>query len=246
MSDNLDSLDSSAYAGNFEDDVSDFNNNDLQEAFVSRAKTSLSRSRSYEVLTDIYKEQCNIAVWQRHQPKAFTQAICADIKLSPLKNTNIQVRIDNIGDDIAEIASDREYGEQLRAYISQTVEMFCVLFDCKKVGLRLSTLNKAMCPRFHVDRVPCRLITTFAGAGTEWIAHENVNRSKLGHGSGGKKDNASGLYSHASVIQQLQCGDVALLKGETWDGNEGAGLVHRSPAIDADAPRLLLTIDFVA
>jgi len=38
--------------------------------------------------------------------------------------------------------------------------------------------------------------------------------------------------------------DVALLKGELWEGNEKAGLVHRSPAVPADHRRLLLTLDF--
>jgi len=37
---------------------------------------------------------------------------------------------------------------------------------------------------------------------------------------------------------------VALMKGEKWPGNKGAGLVHRSPAVAAREPRLLLTLDF--
>ena len=34
------------------------------------------------------------------------------------------------------------------------------------------------------------------------------------------------------------------LKGELWEGNETAGLVHRSPALAKDERRLLLTLDF--
>jgi hypothetical protein len=37
---------------------------------------------------------------------------------------------------------------------------------------------------------------------------------------------------------------VALLKGESWENNEGAGLVHRSPAVKSGQQRLLLTLDF--
>ncbi|WP_428354217.1 DUF1826 domain-containing protein [Methyloprofundus sp.] len=37
----------------------------------------------------------------------------------------------------------------------------------------------------------------------------------------------------------------ALLKGERWEGNENAGLVHRSPAINEGERRLLLTLDFM-
>jgi len=45
-------------------------------------------------------------------------------------------------------------------------------------------------------------------------------------------------------LQQLTTGDVALLKGESWVGNEGYGLVHRSPNLENQKKRLLLTLDF--
>ncbi|MFA0708241.1 DUF1826 domain-containing protein, partial [Vibrio sp. 10N.222.48.A3] len=54
----------------------------------------------------------------------------------------------------------------------------------------------------------------------------------------------SGLYSHESDIEQLSSGDVALLKGERWSGNENAGLVHCSPVTSFNETRLLLTLDF--
>ena len=46
-------------------------------------------------------------------------------------------------------------------------------------------------------------------------------------------------------IRQLETGHVALLKGESWQGNEGKGIVHRSPHSDSNYRRLYLTIDFV-
>jgi hypothetical protein len=91
--------------------------------------------------------------------------------------------------------------------------------------------------------VLCRLVTTYQGSGTEWLPHNIIDRSKLGHGSEGKSDEQSGLFSKQDDIQQLKLGDVALLKGEAWKGNEGAGLVHRSPSMTAGEQRLLLTLD---
>jgi hypothetical protein len=101
-----------------------------------------------------------------------------------------------------------------------------------------------MCPRFHFDQVPCRLVTTYHGAATQWLPNYSVDRSKLGRGSNGQPDSASGLYSHEPDIKQLSSGDVALLKGERWSGNENSGLVHRSPVTSPDETRLLLTLDF--
>lgn len=132
--------------------------------------------------------------------------------------------------------------------------MFCCLFDLGSAGLRLTALDRAMCPRFHVDKIPCRLVTTYQGIATEWLPHHHVDRSKLGAGSEGKSDEQSGLFQNLEDIQRLHQGEVALLKGEGWEGNEGAGLVHRSPAMPVIADsvkmhavserRLLLTLDF--
>lgn len=199
-----------------------------------------------EVLTNIYEEQCNITVWQRELPASFVSLVAKDISQNPIMNSVIQVRANCIEDDVADIAKDRIYGEQLRSYMAEIIDMFCVLFDTEKVGLRLSVLDKAMCPRFHFDRVPCRLVTTFCGKGTEWLPHSAIDVSKLGHNSDGKPDEESGLIHTADDIQTLACGDVALLKGDIWEGNEGAALIHRSPALKTGECRLLMTIDFVA
>jgi hypothetical protein len=128
--------------------------------------------------------------------------------------------------------------------IAELVDIFCCLFELERVGLRLTALDGAMCPRFHVDRVPTRLVTTFQGIATEWLPHDVVDRSKLGLGSEGKSDEESGIFSTKEDIKQLTSGDVALLKGEGWEGNEGAGLVHRSPSLAMGGKRLLLTLDF--
>mgnify|MGYP000570713948 CR=1 FL=1 len=52
--------------------------------------------------------------------------------------------------------------------------------------------------------------------------------------------------TRAALIQQISAGQVALLKGEKWQGNEGAGLIHRSPALAAGERRLILTLDWLA
>ena len=102
-----------------------------------------------------------------------------------------------------------------------------------------------MCPRFHVDKVPCRLVTTYSGVATEWLPHHAVNRQQLGKVNHQAGDNGSGLYLDQQDIRSLCCGDVALLKGERWQGNENAGLVHRSPMLSSGNRRLLLTLDFI-
>ena len=100
-----------------------------------------------------------------------------------------------------------------------------------------------MCPKFHVDKVPCRLITTYTGVATEWLPHDRVNRRFLGPNSPSIVGAQPGICESGD-IEILETGAVALLKGESWEGNEGCGLVHRSPSIAEGRKRLLLTIDF--
>lgn len=46
------------------------------------------------------------------------------------------------------------------------------------------------------------------------------------------------------AIERLATGAIGLLKGEAWEGNEGRGLVHRSPA-PGDHPRLVLALEWL-
>ena len=198
---------------------------------------------SPSILADIYQDEVNIAVWQRQLTSAIQQNVAQLFRDRPSFQLSITVTADAVIDNLLEVLGPHDY-TPLANDVSALVDMFCDLFALERIGLRLTVLNKAMCPRFHVDRVPCRLVTTYQGIATQWLPHHLVNRSKLGMGSQGLPDNESGLYSNHHDIQQLNCADVALLKGELWSDNEGAGLVHRSPAVDDNEPRLLMTIDF--
>jgi len=196
-----------------------------------------------EILTDIYLEEINMAIWERQLPAPLQNAVDDFIKLQPTFRAAMTVTPQNVFSSLSECLSISSQSE-LSKNIAELVIMFCCLFDLKRAGLRLAVLDRAMCPRFHVDNVPCRLVTTYQGVASQWLAHQDVNRAKLGAGSEGLADLESGLFKNNHDIQQLACGDVALLKGELWEGNENAGLVHRSPAIVDGESRLILTMDF--
>ena len=197
------------------------------------------------VLADVYRPDVNIAVWQRDLPGRLASSARALLAKKP--SCELSARIAP-GDTAAFIddAMHASSGTELGRDVADLVDMFCCLFELKYAGLRLTALSRAMCPRFHVDNVPCRLVTTYRGPATEWLPHGAVDRAKLGRGSGGSSDSESGLYALEEDVRQLAPGDVALLKGELWEGNEGAGLVHRSPAVQPGSTRLLLTLDVIS
>ena len=208
-----------------------------------------AQSTNANVLPQIYNEDTNIVIWQRSAAEKLTKAVNTLIATSALKPLELAVSPDDAFEQLIKALkpedNNRDEVNTLCEDIALLVEMFCCLFDLKRAGLRLKVLDKPMCPRFHVDKIPCRLVTTYQGVATQWLNHSDVNRSKLGTGNLGKPDEESGLFENLSNINQLQQGDVALLKGEYWDDNEGAGLVHRSPPVAANEQRLLLTLDFI-
>ncbi len=201
-------------------------------------------SHELEALTDIYQEDSNIVVWQRNFSQKFKNCITDFLESNPTFQLSIILSPTNAIDVIHKYLGGNDKYIELSENIAELVDMFAYLFSLNSVALRLASLDRAMCPKFHVDRVPCRLVTTYAGIATEWLPHNSVDRSKLGMGSQGKADDVSGLYKNEYDIQQLNQGDVALLKGELWEGNENAGLVHRSPIVNENENRLLLTLDF--
>ena len=198
-----------------------------------------------DVLTDIYQEHTNIAIWQRSLAHALIEAADSILDTNPTLQASLVVTPQEANAAVVKALGSMARAATLSEDIAQLVDMFCCLFDIKRAGLRLTALDRAMCPRFHVDRVPCRLVTTYQGVATEWLPHQAADRSKLGIGSQGKPDERSGLFNSAADIQQLCRGDVALLKGESWEGNQGAGLIHRSPQLPGETRRLLLTLDFM-
>ena len=196
------------------------------------------------VLSQIYQDQINIVVWQRQ-----LEAELVDAATDLLANIRHQRR----WQAVLSPGSTMEWLDQhLPQFSGKTlllqdmavlVDMFSCLFDLREVGLRLAGLDCAMCPRFHTDRTLCRLVTTYGGPGTEWLADNQADRTRLGSGNAGLQDAQSGVFRRVEDIQQLSAGEVGLLKGEAWAGNEGAGLVHRSPTITQGMNRLLLTLD---
>ena len=196
------------------------------------------------ILSRIYEEDVNMVIWRR----AHTLSLSRSAEQLLALDTNLALSLitePNCVNKSVSAALPENYRGPLADDVTELVDMFCYLFEVKRVGLRLTTLDRAMCPRFHVDMIPCRLVSTYCGRTTEWLYDEVVDRTKLGMGHHGKSDLQSGIYGHQKDVQELEPGDVALLKGGAWTGNEGAGLVHRSPSLAAGEKRLLLTVDFV-
>ncbi|WP_313327565.1 DUF1826 domain-containing protein [Pseudomonas qingdaonensis] len=197
-------------------------------ALKRRGSARQTVGESPQVLTEVLQDGVNLAVWERQLPVHV--ADFAQVLLSlgqPLaESLTLELQPDDDAPALRGLAAayaDLQGYEGFICDVRWLVGAYACLLDARRVGLRLRALEGAMCPRFHVDHVPARLICTYAGPGSEWLTAPDTVQ-----------------------VEQLSTGDVAVLKGERWLGNEGHGLVHRSPAVPAGQRRLMLTLDWMA
>lgn len=192
-------------------------------------------------LSDILEDGVNLALWQRQLPLHIAEfgALLVSLDEPLAEALVIELSDEDTAPNLQGLASgcrDLEGYDGFIADVSWLVSAFACLLGARRIGVRLRLLDKAMCPRFHVDHVPVRLITTYAGIGSQWLREGVMDRRRLSQPDA----------EPAERIEQIHCGEVALLKGTKWHGNENHGLIHRSPALNANERRLILTLDWLA
>ena len=130
---------------------------------------------------------------------------------------------------------DRRVLPGLSGEIAAAVETLTDLLGCAAVGIRAQRLCGPMCPRFHVDQVPCRMLITVVGETTEWIAQDEVDWVRFEEPRLGAIP-----VTRSGAIRRMRAGTWSLLKGGNWEPRF-RGVVHRSP--HAQENRLLLSLD---
>lgn len=123
------------------------------------------------------------------------------------------------------------------ADLSTLLQRYAAVIGDEPLRVQLATIDGRKCPRFHVDNVGVRLLCTYAGPGTEWIAEPAVDRERLR-----TCDAAQAPTRPGGTVEQLERFDVAMMKGSGFAGNRRFGTVHRSPDVPG-APRVVLTVD---
>lgn len=118
--------------------------------------------------------------------------------------------------------------------------LFARISGLARVQLRLDAALHTSCPLFHVDSVPLRLLCTYVGAGTEWLADADADRAELGL-RGRQIDAANAAIRGGAPARGVPSGWVAICKGRRF-GDATPGVVHRSPD-PAGVPRLLVVVD---
>jgi len=112
--------------------------------------------------------------------------------------------------------------------LSALVDLFATLTDSGAVGVRVTATDRATCPRFHSDQVGLRLLCSWLGEGTEWLAEDEVIREPAERPDTNARFSA-GPVRPGGVVRQMPPFAVGVFKGELWPKNQGRGAMHRSP-----------------
>lgn len=163
----------------------------------------------------IFEDAVNLVVWSRAGAALPDVARLVD---RPPRRLMRAISTHSLSPGAVSSALDLDVGPpdtDFAADLTRLIDLFATLTDAKSVGIRLEATDRQTCPKWHTDSVGLRLMTTYAGPGTEWL-------------DGG-------------VTHRAATGDVLIAKGELWPSAPGA-CVHRSPDPQGTT-RLLLTLD---
>lgn len=190
-------------------------------------------------LTKIYDDQISLAVLKLKQCDKI-EAFARILAQEEFKYKSIVSADDFEGgvDSLPNIPGHIEAKKR----IAELVEVFSTLFELNEVGLRLSGSLFPMCPKFHVDHIPCRLVYPLYGLGSDWYSH-NLYFTNVSHGATTlKKWIHRAQEDEGSFICQTPEGAAVFMKGTGWS-EESLPVIHRSPR--HNSARLVLTLDFV-
>ncbi|MDD9952002.1 MAG: DUF1826 domain-containing protein [Zetaproteobacteria bacterium] len=189
-------------------------------------------------LTSIYEDHIGLCVWTPPTCKERQQYALA--LASQEFHFKQVIEVEDIFSSLDALPSGT--GKlSMQQWIGHLIEMYATLFGLEQVGVRIAGLKRPMCPRFHVDHVPTRLIHSLYGDGCNWFqSSEYFNPDKKSEHklSDWLKQAES---SDTRSIRQAPAGAVVIMKGTKW-GEDSLPVIHRSP--QHDQPRLVLTLDF--
>lgn len=181
-------------------------------------------------LVEVFAPATQVCAWQRAIDPAIGTYLS---QLHPTRELQVIETLAAVGEPKLDGLPNGPGRASLMADLSLLREVVCELLGCAAVGLRLARIGRAMCPGWHVDRAGIRLVCTYQGPGTQWLDDQAVDRGDLRAAPTGD-----------GTFIQADPGEIVLLKGALWQGNDAFGAVHRSPELGSSTPlRTLITLD---
>lgn len=110
-----------------------------------------------------------------------------------------------------------ELQQQLHADITQAVQLLSATLQQDHARVAVEVVSGQSCPNWHADHVRLRMLCTYAGPGTWFVANRHVRRT-VSNAWTGDVAIAAVESRHA---RQASAGDLLLLKGNGFPGFAG-------------------------
>ncbi|MEM9809891.1 MAG: DUF1826 domain-containing protein [Pseudomonadota bacterium] len=164
-----------------------------------------------DVLNEVSDPQIALAIWRRSLPHMLSVCAAASCQDNlhwkgtvhsgdPASQTDCPAALHLLLDDLLQSA--------------EPMRRSC---GAEALHVRLETITDDGCRRFHVDQVHTRFVTTYHGAGTEWVSPDWAEACALDP------------LDYGGPRHTLHQGDVAVFKGAK-SGAETL-ILHRSPPV---------------
>lgn len=189
------------------------------------ALSNVARSSVPDVLAEIRDPDCNLAIWERDVLSSYANL------LDPMpRDVRFESSVGELKARLEESLLEAGFcdGPEMHSLIedvSQLAEKYASVMEARELEVRLEVVTTNSCRKWHADYVQARLITTYAGTGTQWLEASDALRVK------------DGLEPKA--IGQMQVGDVGLFKGKLATDEPA---IHRSPPIAGSGEKRLLLV----
>lgn len=193
--------------------------------------------REPRVLTHVAERGVGLTIWERDLPEGLSLMIAhwATDRPEPFDAT-----LDVATLDVTPWLSGME--EPLRAWMARDLRdlasRLALAGNARSLRFFFGPVRDDRCRRFHHDYVQLRLVTTYAGPGTEWAPEAHVDREAMAR-EWCCVDDANRSIVAPERVRHASAGDVLIFKGAHHRTSAGRGAVHRSPPL-GDTTRVIL------
>ncbi len=181
-----------------------------------------------DALAAIADPAINLAIWQRRLAPGLVAA-AGQLAHGAAGEIRLNVAVDGVAVAVSRalVTAGWPPVTALVADVAELARLAAAHMKTAALDLRLEVITGDACRKFHADHVPLRLITSYAGPGSQWLA--NADAEAL----------AAGVLLDRLDLRQLLAGEVALFKGKLLTDRP---IIHRSPPIAGTRQRRLVLV----
>jgi len=181
------------------------------------------------VLGQLQQHDVNLVSWRRELPANLDELLVEWAVRFPARFDQI---VSMPSYDLS--AAVHGLAEPARTWLTTDIAVLLAqlahLANAPRLRVSFGAVRTNQCPKFHVDYVRYRLMTTYTGPGTEWVPDDAVRREALNHPVECPRDANEEIVRDASAVRHGAVGEVLVMKGARHE--TGRGAVHRSPPIE--------------